>query len=1115
MRHGCLFIVYVMAAVAIAHSDAGAAPVSQRFMLQLDRIPSRDTTIARLSGWSMLQDRRHRGGNVLKLKLGPATGAVGWVIPDPIVRDRQPHEATLVLPRGAVSRQRVTVTRLEPAPTRPLVIPYTVTMATAAIGFVPGEMGGMPTSIRWLPNGPELKEYTWNDRIHTAAIGSYSLRNDRKAEARILLETEDMTVVRSSARYCAPDGTPAPDGARAVYDWYFDRRLGTILCQGWMVQARPTRWEELHHLELNVASAFFDHWASREAPSGGTFTASMKSLTSSGWGSMSGSGAAIGLAANTVRFYDGRGEYGTYLHGYWQPWATSSHATRAVLSIGAPTKVDQMMEKIVRQGAVGRVVVTTASFERMIAPFEKPDAAPSLMWRGSIARRLLEQGKLPDAEAVLRSASEPKALATSTVRLVRAGDAAAAFDLGSGGIRLLSLYDLGRRTEIAASRQPPILSISATYRNSDDAQSCSADSDQGWKTVRWINRRGGFDVDLRDHEDTRFRGISVTLKARGDAKAAAWSWDVEVANTSERCGIERISYPSIVIRDLGADTIALYPTGPGVLRSVHSTTLDHSALYPNGWCTMQLMAVYAPRAGTGLYYAFHDPGASAKEIRQRWDDERTVYLAFETPTPEMGVAGRSYRQSGVAIWRLLRGDWFDAARIYRSWVIARAPWYPRLGAEGRTDTPEWLKRLNVWAQTGGAPADCVEPVKGMQRTLGVPIGFHWYNWHQIPFDNDYPHYFPTRDGVSEAVADLQSSGVRVMPYINGRLWDTRDRGATDFEFTSVAAPAATKNSAGEPVIETYGSKEADGSPVRLAVMCPTTPLWQNKVREIVLRLMTEVGVQGVYIDQIAAAAPALCMDASHGHPLGGGSWWTTLGYWPLLQRIREAMPSDRFITTECAAEPYAAYVDALLTWDWQHDGMVPMLPAIYGGAVQYFGRNYAAGATTHDLALCMKIGQQLVFGEQIGWMNPAIAAEPVAGAFLRDAVRLRDRFVSYFAQGEMARPPVLRGSVPMVKADWAWYGETWVSTPAVLTGAWRLPYEKRLLLIFANVQEQNVRCEFHWSASTYGLPGAGLTVTETRTNQAEADPAVPIPARAVRRFEVTGRSIYVMEIRWK
>jgi hypothetical protein len=536
-------------------------------------------------------------------------------------------------------------------------------------------------------------------------------------------------------------------------------------------------------------------------------------------------------------------------------------------------------------------------------------------------------------------------------------------------------------------------------------------------------------------------------------------------------------------------------------------------MYPNGWCTMQMMAVYATDVRSGLYYACHDPNASTKRIVQRrTEHDPAIRLTFDVPAPDQDRPGTVFAWPGVAVWGLLRGDWFDAAKQYGAWVERHAAWWPRLGADGRPDTPRWMRDLCAWAQTGGAPADCVEPVKDMQRRLGVPIGFHWYNWHEIPFDNDYPHYFPTKPGVAEAVADLQSSGVHVMPYINGRLWDTRDRGAEDYQFTSRALPAATKGPDGKPFTETYGSKESDGSPVRLAVMCPTTPLWRNVIHDTVLRIMTEVGAKGVYIDQIAAAAPVLCMDGSHGHPVGGGHWWTRDGYWPLLGAIRDHMPVGHMITSECAAEPYANRLDAYLTWDWQGDGMVPALPAVYGGAVQYFGRNYAAGATTRDDALCMKMGQQLVFGEQIGWLAPSIAAEPIPGAMLKQVVLARHRNVRFFSSGRMARPPRLQGDLPEVRADWAWYGETWVTTPAVLTGAWLRPRE--LLLIFVNVSANAVTTEYAWNARAYGIPQGNATCAVTRAGQATPGQVQPLPSRTTRRLTIPPRGVETWLIRW-
>ena len=85
-------------------------------------------------------------------------------------------------------------------------------------------------------------------------------------------------------------------------------------------------------------------------------------------------------------------------------------------------------------------------------------------------------------------------------------------------------------------------------------------------------------------------------------------------------------------------------------------------------------------------------------------------------------------------------------------------------------------------------------------SLGVPAGFRWYNWHQIPLDNDYPHYFPAKDGFAPGVAELKTAGVFVMPCINGRLWDSHDRGAEDFEFSKLALAAATKQDNGLPYL---------------------------------------------------------------------------------------------------------------------------------------------------------------------------------------------------------------------------------------------------------------------------------------------------------------------------
>jgi hypothetical protein len=173
------------------------------------------------------------------------------------------------------------------------------------------------------------------------------------------------------------------------------------------------------------------------------------------------------------------------------------------------------------------------------------------------------------------------------------------------------------------------------------------------------------------------------------------------------------------------------------------------------------------------------------------------------------------------------------------------------------------------------------------------------------------------------------------------------------------------------------------------------------------------------------------------------------------------------LTTECNGEPFIRWFDGYLTWHWQFDGQVPVFPAVYGGAIRMFGRAYRGGPTK-DLALRMKAGQQLIFGEQLGWLDPNLIKEPANAEFFRETARLRAKLSRFFCAGEMARPPKLLGPIPMVKADWQWSGEWWVTTDALLASAWQIPREKKLVFLFANVSDEPVTTTLRLDPQVYG-----------------------------------------------
>lgn len=631
------------------------------------------------------------------------------------------------------------------------------------------------------------------------------------------------------------------------------------------------------------------------------------------------------------------------------------------------------------------------------------------------------------------------------------------FQRMEGGIRLAALIDLQSGRQWLASESLPFFSL--VLKNSLTGEQVEVDAVRGWSEVTIGESPDGFELVLRDPEAIAPESLEVCLRAALQENRSALAWTLRVVPKGKTWGVWSAQFPRLAMAEPGENGCLFLPRGPGeAAQNVWRREFDFHQMYPNGWCSMSFFAFYTQpaggEAGRGLYMGFHDPRGSAKDYQLKSDPARGR-LEFDCDYPAEGRdrAGNAFEMPGKLVWRFFDGDWYDASILYRDWVLKYGAWIPE-GKE-REDTPAWFRDSLVWFRLRGDAAFCVPAAKRFAREIGLSVGFHWYNWHLIPYDNDYPHYFPVKPGFIEGVRELQESGIRVMPYINGRLWDTRDRGIEDWQFTEQGLPGATKDENGQPFTETYYSIEEDGSPVCLAVMCPSTQVWREKLRELTARLFNECGVDGIYIDQIAAASPWICMDPTHPHPAGGGSWWNE-AYRDLIDSIRASMPEDKILTTECNSEPFLSKFDGYLTWHWQYQDQVPAFSVIYGGRIQLFGRSYSRDAMRGQ-ALRMKAGQQLVFGEQIGWVESAeILEEPESLKFLRRMGLLRRRFHRYFNAGRMFRPPVLLGDNPEVQADWQWLGPWMVTGKSVLASAWGIPEESRMVLLLVNVGDSQV-----------------------------------------------------------
>lgn len=318
--------------------------------------------------------------------------------------------------------------------------------------------------------------------------------------------------------------------------------------------------------------------------------------------------------------------------------------------------------------------------------------------------------------------------------------------------------------------------------------------------------------------------------------------------------------------------------------------------------------------------------------------------------------------------------------------------------------------------------------------------------------NYMPHYLPAKDGFKEAVAALHEKDIWVMPYIDNRLWDPRDTMLGDFEqnWENTGKRIACKDENGNYFMEYYCHHLPNGVAANSAVVCPYTEEWQDINAKIVIELVKDYGVDGVYLDQIAATPPAVCMDKSHGHPVGGGTWWRE-GFEKMLAKMRKEVP-NAILTTECEAEPYMADHDAYLTWTHVFPDQVPAYSAVYSDKIVQQGRtpvhsyfsDYPDLEGAHEIrAMC---AQAYLFGVQLGWiaMRTMLVLDDLLIPYLNKLLKERDKLLNYFNFGEIIDMPEMQSEEELC---YRWGRDLRpVVLPRIISTVWKYNGKYKLLL---------------------------------------------------------------------
>jgi hypothetical protein len=662
-------------------------------------------------------------------------------------------------------------------------------------------------------------------------------------------------------------------------------------------------------------------------------------------------------------------------------------------------------------------------------------------------------------------ASEGIALSNSHVRLEFEPSGmglSALVDLRSGSNHIQPVKAKHLLWEIALARGTQIRKVNNNYAPCDYAVVERLPGGTERAVMEWN--------DLHWWGEDRVLTVRVTVDLPPDSGIAKWR--IFVNNKSDYWGVWSVAYPFVTgFPEAGKYDLArpVFASGGQLLRAWSGKI---QARYPSGAWPMQFLAL--SRNHDSVYLATMDSEGYAKDFAVDSDEKALSVVHY---AEDMGVAGSDYPDYYPIEFGVYQGGWLEAAQRYRRWALQQK-WAQAGKLSQRADFPEILKNLGAWilgdwkwAGAEGSPQEMDAPLLQAQKTLGVPVGLHWYNWHHMTFDNEYPHFLPPKPGFAERVKELVSQGVLVMPYING---SSADFNIPDFDRFE---PHAIVDEAGGYRMQLYS--ETAG---RLLSMCPTQEYWQNAISTLVQSLVEDYGVNGVYIDQIAAIQHELCFSKNHGHPVGGGHYWVD-GNRELLTKVRNmAGRKGRrpVITTEGTDEVFLDLVDGYLTWAQPTDREIPMMELVYSGYVIFFAS--PCDLTKSDTFFRYAQGQGFMDGRQNGWMNLDLfkPEHSVKAEYLRECAHLRVATKPYLVYGRLLGPVEPERPVPTFNDEGFGWGEKDKhagTAPAAEGRLWQ--DEKGNLAVFlANYIDQPVEFKYRVDPAQYGLIGKRFELKE-------------------------------------
>lgn len=414
--------------------------------------------------------------------------------------------------------------------------------------------------------------------------------------------------------------------------------------------------------------------------------------------------------------------------------------------------------------------------------------------------------------------------------------------------------------------------------------------------------------------------------------------------------------------------------------------------YP-GLLSMRFLYYAGPRCG--LYLGVHDGGFEKSGL---WFEAKRGSRAIR-PVAEVIFNRPLAAWQGAFAIGMNQPDWREAAKCYRQSVIKTVPGLP--------PTPEYFRRapgVVTHYDLKWEDGTIIHRYEDLPQLADEAKALHFdtlllAGWNNGGFDNYTFHYatdpeLGTEAELKAAIRQIHAKGVKVLLYVN-----VLSIAADNDVFRKDGPACAVRGRDG--AVDMFGETFLVHP---LSTLCNSVLFWRDCVKRNVRYTLLELGVDGLYLDQIGSA-PRDCHAADHDHRL---SWPDN--YRQLLSEIRQELKANGrdevvFLTEE-VMDLYKDLIDCFLCYAFWQCAPKYSFPELFrytfpevllvDMAMQKPWRGFGQAEESHvEEIFCRQFINGLKY-----WTYCHAPEHPKLAGFFERAIRLYHYGVEYFIAGQ-------------------------------------------------------------------------------------------------------------------